>query len=326
MTSILGLNEACKRRLDDGKFTENSNQQPCELVEMQNQTKPTKLAVIFPVYNGAKTLEKSLQCIADQDYRDFRAYIVENRSTDGSLEIARAFSAKDARFEVIQCEDHLGMTENFMRAIKIGSEKGEYFCLRACDDLSTPDYVSKLLIALESNPDKLIAVASTRRISTNNVQTIKPTMDTLSFLQNVTNGKVPKGLFFPSEWFYGVVRADGGAEIFLERWPKLHSPWCAASYTIAEFVMRDRVVWVDGPFYDFSLGSDSYALYTAKSLSTKIRQRWIYTIGCYRVIDKLPKLPLWTRIAILRMCWKDAGRKLQYRIRKHLMNNIRRAF
>jgi len=47
-----------------------------------------KVAVIFPVYNGAKTLESSLECIADQDFEAFQAIIVENCSTDGSREIA----------------------------------------------------------------------------------------------------------------------------------------------------------------------------------------------------------------------------------------------
>jgi glycosyltransferase involved in cell wall biosynthesis len=43
-----------------------------------------KVAVVFPVYNGEKTLKESLQCIADQDFVNFQAFILENGCTDRS--------------------------------------------------------------------------------------------------------------------------------------------------------------------------------------------------------------------------------------------------
>jgi len=58
---------------------------------MMTNAKPIKLIVLFPLYNGAELIERSLQCIADQTMRDFRAIIVENRSTDNSLTIAKEF-------------------------------------------------------------------------------------------------------------------------------------------------------------------------------------------------------------------------------------------
>lgn len=280
-----------------------------------------KLAVVFPVYNGEKTLNASLQCIADQDFRDFRAYIVENKSTDGSRAIAEAFCAKDSRFEIYECDDHLGMTENFMRSFHVGAQKGEYFCLRACDDLSTPDYLSKLLAALENDPEKLIAVGSTERIWPDRTQLLQPSSDTINFFANLKNGKVAKTLFFPAEWFYGVVRSTGGSEIYLRRWPELGTPWCAASYTIAEMAMLGKAVWVDGPVYKFVIGSGSEDRYMERTLKRKILRRWQYAKGCYAVVDKLPPVSLFTRLKLLRLCWRDAGRKTRYRIRRHLTRN-----
>jgi glycosyltransferase involved in cell wall biosynthesis len=286
----------------------------------------TKLAVIFPVYNGARTLEASLQCIADQDYRDFRAIIVENKSTDGSLEVAKAFCQKDSRFEILENEMHLGVIDNFIRSIKLGSESAEYFCLRACDDLSTTDYLSKLLSALQADETKLLAVGSTERIDLHARQLIKPEPDVFDFWKNVSKGRVPRSLFFPSEWFYGIYRSKGSADILLERWPALGGPWCAASYTVAEFVVRDLVVWIDGPVYIFYRGSASEELYAAKSLTHKLRQRWLYTTGCYKVIQKLPILPWNTRRKIFKMFWRDARRKTNYRVRKHLLRGITKIF
>lgn len=285
-----------------------------------------KLVVVFPIYNGAQTMRKSLQCIADQDFSDFRAIIVDNKSTDATLEIAREFCAQDERFEVIQQERHLGVIDNFIFCIKLGAEKGEYFCLRACDDLSTSDYLSALLHALEQNPDKLLAVGSSERIDADKTQILKPEPNIFNFQENASQGKVPRGLRFPSEWFYGVYRSAGGADILLERWPALGGPWCAASYAVAEFVMRDLIVWVDGPMYIFFRGSDSEQLYAAKSITHKIQQRWLYAVGCYRVVDKLPPLSWNTRRKIFKMAWRDARGKTNYRIRRHVLQKLRSLF
>ncbi len=280
-----------------------------------------KLAVVFPVYNGEKTLKESLQCIADQDYRDFRAYIIENKSTDGSRAIAEEFCAKDPRFEIYNCEDHLGMMENFMRAFAVGAEKGQYFCLRACDDLSSLDYLSKLLNALENDADKLLAAGSTERIWPDHTEFLKPSEATVNFHENLKKGKVAKTLYFPAEWFYGVIRSKGGAEIFLRRWPEQGTPWCAASYTVAEIVMLGKVVWVDGPIYKFVIGSGSEDRYMEKTLSRKIAMRWKYAKGCSSVIDRLPPVSLLTTLRLFRLCWRDAGRKTRYRIRRHFTRN-----
>ncbi|MFA5121655.1 glycosyltransferase family 2 protein [Zavarzinia sp.] len=282
---------------------------------MTMQTMPAaKLVVAFPVYNGARTLEGALQCIADQDCRDFRAIIVENGSTDETRQIAEAFCARDPRFQVIPNQKHLGVIDNFVHTIGLAASMGEYFCLRAADDKSSPDFLSRLLAALEADPTKMLAVGAAERISPEGRERLTPKPNIFGFAERIARGKPPGSLHFPSEWFYGVVRSRGGAEIMLRRWPELGTPWCAASYTIAEFVVRDMVAYVEGPAYHFYRGSSSPTLYTAKSLAERIRQRWRYTMGCFRVRKKLPPMSLWTTVLFFHMCWKDAKRKTGYKL------------
>lgn len=273
-----------------------------------------KLVVAFPVYNGARTLEQSLQCIADQDYRDFRAIIVENKSTDNTLEVARAFCEKDDRFEIIENSKHLNALDNFANAITLASERGEYFCLRACDDLSTPDYLSKLLAALEAQPSKMLAAGATMRIDGDDVRLVKPNGNIFDFAQKAASGQLPRNLTFPAEWLYGLFRSNGAAEILLRRWRELGRAWCAASYTIAEFVIRDLAAYVDGPAYHFFAGSGSENIHAAKTLRDKLQQRWIYTMGCYRLCDRLPPMSWYGRWRFWLMCWNDARRKTGYYI------------
>ncbi|WP_319773489.1 glycosyltransferase family 2 protein [Breoghania sp.] len=290
--------------------------------------KRTKLVIVFPIYNGEKTMLKSLKCVAEQEFRDFKGIILENKSTDKTLKIAQEFCANDDRFEIIQNEEHLSAIDNFINAIQIGREHGEYFCLRACDDLSTPDYFSKLVAALDANPQKLLAAASTLTIDPDGPDFHKvPDPAVLTFWKQVSSGKIPKRLTFPSEWFYGVYRSDSeAADILCTRLPQLGSAWCAASYTVAEFVIRDFATWVEGPEFIFYRGSNSKDLYASKSISTMLRQRIRYTVGCYRVLDKLPPLSARTRRLLFKCFWRDARSKTNYRIRRHLKTRVLSAF
>lgn len=288
--------------------------------------KKAKLVVAIPAYNGARTLLKSLENIAEQDFRDFRAIIVENLSTDDTYEIALSFCAKDSRFEVIRNDVHLPVLENFTHAVRLASERGQYFCLRACDDLSTPDFLSKLVEALDENPSMLLATAASKRFDGDKVQVIRPSAEVSRFPEVARIERIPKSLYFPSDWVYGVFRSEGGADIFIERWPVLGTPWCSASYVLYEFVLRGLVVYVEGPFFHFYYGQGSENRYSVKTLMGQFRQRWIYTIGCYRVLDKLPPLPLVTRLRILRMLWRDTRWRTGYRLRRTALKTVKAQF
>lgn len=58
------------------------------------------ISVFIPVYNGEKYLERTLQSIQQQTYANFEILLVDDSSTDGSLEILNQFAEKDARFKV----------------------------------------------------------------------------------------------------------------------------------------------------------------------------------------------------------------------------------
>jgi glycosyltransferase involved in cell wall biosynthesis len=273
-----------------------------------------KVVVGFPIFNGEKTMEASLRCIAEQDFGDFQAIIFENKSTDRSREIAKAFCASDARFTLFENDEHVGPMENFANAIRVCSQKGEYFCLRACDDLSSSDFLSKLVFALDARPSKLLAVGSVKIIKGTDVHDKTPDQSIFGFKEKARTGELPKGLFFPSEWFYGVYRSAGGADIILQRMFELKSAWCAASYTVAEFVIRDLVVYIEGPALYFNWGSGSGQKYGAKTKREKIKQLWRYAHGCYRLRHDLPPMTWTTKARLFFMFLQDARRKTRYRI------------
>lgn len=56
-----------------------------------------KVSIIIPICNGAKKIKKTVNGLLRQDYPNFELILVENGSTDNTLEICKAFEKKDPR-------------------------------------------------------------------------------------------------------------------------------------------------------------------------------------------------------------------------------------
>ncbi|MBN9672668.1 glycosyltransferase family 2 protein [Roseibium aggregatum] len=282
-----------------------------------------KVLVLFPIYNGERTMRESLDCIANQDFTDFRAIIVDNKSIDGTAEIARAYCEKDPRFEVLTQEKHLSAVENFVFCMKYGRDHADYFCLRACDDFSSLNFLSGLVKALNDNPEKLLAAPTVRRVKGDEERVMRPDPIIFGYGKSLADGVVPRSLAYPSDWCYGLYRSKGGAEIMIRRWSEYPHAWCVASYVVAEFVMRDLAVWVEDAEFIFTEGSGSFEKYGAKTFLGKFRQRLNYTYGCYKVVNKLPQVSFGTRVRLFRRLWRDSRVKTRYDLEDHLLRSLR---
>lgn len=282
-----------------------------------------RVLVLFPIYNGERTMLESLECIANQDYRDFRAIIVDNQSTDRTAEIARSFCKKDPRFEFLTQEKHLSAVANFTFCMKYGEANSDYFCLRACDDLSSSNFLSGLVKALNENPNKLLATTTVRRQDGEKSRVLRPDPIIFGYVNSLIAGNVPRSLAYPAEWCYGLVRAKGGAEIFIRRWHEYPYAWCVASYVVAEFVMRDLAIWVENTEFVFVEGSGSFEKFGAKSFADKLQQRLYYTYGCYKVVRKIQPVPLRTRITLFRRLWRDSRIKTRYDLEDHFLRRLK---
>src|SRR5438874_9571643 len=66
---------------------------------MSGQAAPL-VSVVTPVYNGAKYLRECLESLVAQSYANWRCTLVNNCSTDDSLEIALHYASRDSRVTV----------------------------------------------------------------------------------------------------------------------------------------------------------------------------------------------------------------------------------
>ena len=71
----------------------------CNNIIMENMI---KLSIIVPVYNAEEFLEKCLTSLVNQTIKDVEIILVDDGSTDRSLEICKAFAAADSRIRIFE--------------------------------------------------------------------------------------------------------------------------------------------------------------------------------------------------------------------------------
>lgn len=110
------------------------------------------LATIWiPSYNHARFLPAAIESLQRQTYAPLEIVIVDDGSTDGSLEIARDFAARDERIRVHTHPGHAnrGISETVNAAFAYAN--GVYVGGLPSDDILFPDSVERRVAALEAN-------------------------------------------------------------------------------------------------------------------------------------------------------------------------------
>lgn len=111
--------------------------------------KQSEVSVVMPVYNMEKYVGEAIDSILNQTFNNFDFLIIDDRSTDGTLEKIRQYS--DKRIRIIQNNKNMGLPacEN----IGLRESKGKYLVRMDSDDISSPDRIEKLYNFLEAHPE-----------------------------------------------------------------------------------------------------------------------------------------------------------------------------
>jgi glycosyltransferase involved in cell wall biosynthesis len=110
------------------------------------------VSVVTPVYNGESYLAECIESVLTQTYQNYEYIIVNNCSTDGTLQVARDYAKKDSRIRVINNETFVGVIANHNIAFRAISSSVKYCKVVSADDFIFPECISKLVELAESNP------------------------------------------------------------------------------------------------------------------------------------------------------------------------------
>lgn len=112
------------------------------------QNKPI-LSIVMPVYNRADYLRESLESILNQSFSDFEFIIIDDGSSDGSVEIIQSY--KDERINLFVNSENKGIVYSRNRGLK--EAEGKYTAMFDSDDIALPDKFEKQTDFLEKHPD-----------------------------------------------------------------------------------------------------------------------------------------------------------------------------
>ena len=108
------------------------------------------LSIVIPVYNAEKYLHLSIESVLKNDYKNFELILIDDGSSDNSLEICKRFADSDKRIKVFT-QENKGTSATRNRGLELA--KGEYVAFLDSDDWVDKDMYSYLISILNKNPE-----------------------------------------------------------------------------------------------------------------------------------------------------------------------------
>ncbi|MBQ8681483.1 MAG: glycosyltransferase [Bacilli bacterium] len=117
-----------------------------------------KVSIIVPVYNGLEFLDKCVDCLVNQTYKNIEVIFSDDGSTDGSLEKIKDVVMKNKNFKY---NVHNNVGQSKTRNIALEYATGDYVTYLDVDDYFDYDYVEKML---DNNKNYDIIIGGYRRV------------------------------------------------------------------------------------------------------------------------------------------------------------------
>lgn len=111
--------------------------------------KAPKVTVLMPVYNGEKYLREAMDSILQQTFTDFEFLIINDGSTDKSVEIIESYH--DERIRLIHNDGNIKLIATLNKGLDLA--RGEYIARMDCDDISLPKRLKKQVEFMDEHLD-----------------------------------------------------------------------------------------------------------------------------------------------------------------------------
>ena len=116
------------------------------------QKSPPLVSVLTPVYNGEEFLDDCIESILRQTHTNYEYIIVNNRSTDRTLDIATRYAQQDSRIRIHNNTEFVPVIANHNIAFNLMSPEANYCKVVSADDFIFPECLARLVECAEANP------------------------------------------------------------------------------------------------------------------------------------------------------------------------------
>lgn len=145
-------------------------------------SKQPLVSVVTPVYNGDAYLTECIESVLAQTYENWEYVIVNNCSTDRTLEIAERYAKKESRIRICNNESMLDALPNHNHALRQISADSKYCKVLQADDWLFPECISRMVEVAEQHP-------SVRIVGSYRLDEDKVNLDGLPYPSTVVSGR-----------------------------------------------------------------------------------------------------------------------------------------
>ncbi|MCQ2599337.1 MAG: glycosyltransferase [Alphaproteobacteria bacterium] len=232
-----------------------------------------KLSVIVPCYNVAPYVDRAMRSISNQTLRDIEIICVDDKSTDGTLDVLKMWARADLRVRVIENKKNQGVAVARNRGID--AARGEYIGFVDPDDF-VDEYFFERLVRCADTGNLDVACGQLRVFEVDGKIRIDPNRSMRDLRANKHNFKYH---------YTAIYRRDflNSANI---RYPKLMVCEDKVFETMAVCAMRTELGIVHGVYYNYcrridSLNSD---IFNEKKLADAVKAME-YNINIYNSVS-----------------------------------------
>ncbi|MEM6700077.1 MAG: glycosyltransferase, partial [Bacteroidota bacterium] len=109
------------------------------------------ISVLTPAYNREKYIGEAIESVQAQAIEDWEMLIIDDGSTDKTIEIVKAYQSEDQRIILLQNPENLGISATRNHGLQ--HIKGKYIAMLDSDDVFLPNKFQKQIDFLEAHPE-----------------------------------------------------------------------------------------------------------------------------------------------------------------------------
>lgn len=125
------------------------------------------ISVVMAVYNGEKYLAEAIESVLAQTCQDFEFIIIDDASTDGTVEILQYYCSADQRISITRNAENAGLGCSLQKGISLA--RGQFIARMDADDRSRSDRFMRQIRFLGEHPEILASGGDFELISQDGV-------------------------------------------------------------------------------------------------------------------------------------------------------------
>lgn len=129
------------------------------------------VSVVVPAFNAEATLSDTLESLLAQTHPHWEAVVVDDGSADGTARVARTYAARDPRIRLIQ---QANGGEAAARNAGLAHARHEWLHFLDADDWIAPEFLERMLGALEADPALDAVHCLYARVAINGIRVVYP--------------------------------------------------------------------------------------------------------------------------------------------------------